>query len=142
MTHNMYRTPTHNSWRAMRDRVSNNHAHAKRFYAGVTCDPRWEKFENFLEDMGERPEGKTLDRIDSTKGYYKGNCRWATYTEQNRNFARNRIVEYKGVTYTLIELAELSSVAYGTLKRRLAMGWDVVLAVETPVMKLKRKVAT
>jgi hypothetical protein len=54
-------------------------------YAGMYVDPRWEKFENFLADMGERPEGKTLDREDNTKGYYKDNCRWATSFEQMNN---------------------------------------------------------
>ena len=45
---------------------------------GITYDPKWESFEGFLGDMGERPIGTTLDRIDSKKGYYKENCRWAT----------------------------------------------------------------
>jgi hypothetical protein len=81
------RTKTYNSWRAMMQRCYNpNHWMYERYkYLGVTVCERWHKFANFLEDMGERPEGTTLDRIENWKGYEPGNCRWADSHTQRVN---------------------------------------------------------
>ena len=73
-------SPTYHTWRAMRKRCLH-----RQGYAGILVCERWEKFENFLEDMGCRPEGKTIDRIDPDGDYYKENCRWATPAEQQHN---------------------------------------------------------
>jgi len=74
------RSRTYNSWMAMRIRVKH-----KPQYLDVQIDSRWDSFSAFLEDMGERPEGMTLDRIDGRLGYTAANCRWATPTTQSRN---------------------------------------------------------
>ena len=79
-------SPTYRSWSAMRTRChGNGDAATRRKYAGVTFCERWESFESFLSDMGERPEGMSLDRIDGKKGYSPENCRWATPATQGRN---------------------------------------------------------
>lgn len=52
---------------------------------GIDLDPRWHDFTTFLADMGERPDGLTIERVDNDKGYWPNNCRWATYTEQRHN---------------------------------------------------------
>lgn len=83
----MFNTPTYNSWRAMRQRCTGISPKDNKYYydKGITFEPRWECFLNFLEDMGERPEGMTLDRIDGTKDYSKDNCKWSTAIQQVTN---------------------------------------------------------
>ena len=81
-------TSTYRTWQQMKRRCFNPANHNYKYYGGrgvVVCD-RWrESFEAFLEDMGERPSGHTIDRINSDGNYEPGNCRWATPTEQRRN---------------------------------------------------------
>ena len=81
-------TPTYNSWLQMRHRCRSPNATGYKFYGGrgITVCERWQKFSNFLEDMGERPADKTLDRFPDMNGNYEpGNCRWATKKEQAAN---------------------------------------------------------
>lgn len=79
---------TYNSWAGMLRRCTDPKATGYEDYGGrgIKVCERWRSFTAFLEDMGERPEGKTLDRFPDKDGNYEpGNCRWATVTEQNRN---------------------------------------------------------
>lgn len=80
-------TKTYNSWKGMKARCDNSNRVNYEYYgsSGVTYPRSWKFYDNFLLDMGERPEGTTLDRIDNTKGYSKENCRWATPSQQTRN---------------------------------------------------------
>lgn len=82
--------PSYGSWYAMIRRCNDpKHDHYKYYGArGITVDPRWLNFDEFVKDMGERPQGLTLDRIHSGLGYAKWNCRWATPAVQARNRSR------------------------------------------------------
>lgn len=79
-------------------------------------------FDNFVVDMGLRPEGKTLDRIDNSKGYYKENCRWATNYEQQRNKNNNVRFEYNGKNLTGAEWIEILKIPKGTFWTKIYRG--------------------
>ncbi len=105
-------------------------------YGGIgilICDRWLESFENFLEDMGDRPIGTTIDRIDNDKGYFKENCRWATDIEQANNCSRNKVLTFNGITQNLVAWEESLGFRTGTLKTRLRRGWSIEEALTTPL---------
>ncbi len=85
--HGMLRTPTYRSWQAMKDRCLNKNSPNTKWYGekGVKICDSWLTFEGFLADMGERPEGTTLDRINPFGDYEPENCRWADEATQKAN---------------------------------------------------------
>src|ERR1700730_4895282 len=88
---------TYSSWRAMIERCERPTNNVFKYYGalGVKVCERWrDSFESFLADMGERPDGTTLDRFPDGKGNYEpDNCRWATSKQQNRNSSRCHLIE-------------------------------------------------
>lgn len=92
--HGMHNTKTYHSWEQMKQRCLNPKATRYPTYGGVgiTICERWSEFKNFYEDMGIRPAGTTLDRINPYGNYEPNNCRWATYKEQVHNRRRNHVV--------------------------------------------------
>jgi hypothetical protein len=90
-THNLSRSRTYKSWQMMWQRCTNPNFKTYRSYGakGVTVCSRWKQFENFLADLGERPEGKTLDRKNPFGNYEPSNCRWATRQQQDAGTRRN-----------------------------------------------------
>ena len=91
-SHRMSSTSTYSSWKSMIQRCKNPNNPHKKFYQdkGIDCCVEWETFSLFLKDMGERPQGMSLERVDNNKGYYKDNCKWATQEEQVRNRGKSR----------------------------------------------------
>lgn len=117
-------SPTYRSWVAMTSRCNNPYNAHYYYYGGrgVTVCPEWGSFETFLADMGERPEGTSLDRIGDALLYSKDTCRWATSKEQQENRRVTLYVEYKGEIITLMEAAELTGILPVTLRQRLNKG--------------------
>ena len=91
---------TYQTWRSFRSRCNRSTTwnYAKYGGAGITYDRSWDEFNKFLLDMGERPQGMTLDRIDNTKGYFKENCRWATPKQQQSNRSNCMLLTHNGYT--------------------------------------------
>ena len=85
--HGHYKTSTYRVWSGARNRCFNPKNKDYKNYGarGISMCERWNKFENFLEDMGEKPINLTLDRINNEGNYEPGNCRWATLSQQRRN---------------------------------------------------------
>ena len=114
-------TGTYISWSGMIQRCVNpkNNQYFRYGAQGIQVCTRWLNFENFLRDMGPRPPGKTLDRIDGTSDYRSGNCRWATPKEQSSNSSRPKFITYLGRTQNLTEWAKEIGISSGTLSYRL-----------------------
>jgi hypothetical protein len=111
--HGYFGTPTYKSWSEMIYRCKNN---GRGYLNGRNinvCD-EWKDFKNFLKDMGERPFGTSIDRIDNSKGYYKENCRWATSIQQARNKTNTKLFKGK----TLSEWSAILGIKRSTLAQR------------------------
>lgn len=141
--HGRRKDPVYQIWRGMLNRCSNSSDTSYQNYGGrgITVCDRWNiskggSFENFLDDMGECPEGMTLDRIDVNGNYCKENCRWTTYSEQNFN-QRIKKSNKTGVTGVWYRERDKKYVAYITNNKvRMFLGSFSTLEEATLVRKL------
>lgn len=127
--------PTYRTWRSMIARCTQPSCEGYHKYGGrgiSVCD-RWRVFARFLEDMGLRPEGRTLDRINNDGNYEPGNCRWATVEEQCNNTRRSVRVTWRGETHTIGEWAKITGLHNDTIRDRLLNGATPELALSKPV---------
>lgn len=122
--HGMTKTRTFKTWDSMLQRCFNKNSPDYKRYGekGITVCERWLAFENFYEDMGERPEGTSLDRIDNNKGYSKENCKWSNRSEQQRNKSNSRWIDYKGEQKMLLDVSKEVGIPYDLLLRRVNRG--------------------
>lgn len=106
--HNYVGTPTYGTWYNMKSRCDNpTYTNFQKWGGrGITYDKRWSSFMNFLEDMGDRPEGMSLDRIDNNGNYCKENCRWVTAKENSANRRSSRNINYNGQTKSIADWAK------------------------------------
>lgn len=141
-THGMSKTTIYAIWAGM---VARCHRETAKDYPryggrGITVCERWRVFENFFADMGEKPPGMSLDRIDNSSGYSPENCRWASGRQQNINRSQTRMITIGGETKCLAEWAEQAgAVAENTFRRRLANGMEPGAALFTPPRKTGSK---
>lgn len=120
--HGMSRTSTYRIWTSMKSRCrnENNQTYAEYGGRGITVCERWDKFMNFLSDMGVRPDGHSLDRINNDAGYSPDNCRWATRAEQNRNTRLTVNIEFNGVKKCITDWAIDAGMTCYALKKSIA----------------------
>lgn len=115
---------TYRSWTTMKDRCLNPNHVANDRYRNVKICRRWLNFKNFLADMGKRPRGKSLDRINGRKGYSPSNCRWASSRVQGQNKVNAIFLVVDGKKDLLKTWAKKSKVPYLTAYRRFYKGWS------------------
>ena len=117
-------TSTYSSWSSAKDRTTNPKSKDFHRYGaiGITMHTNWMVFENFLRDMGEKPEGTSLDRIDGSKGYEPGNCRWATSSQQMRNRKDNVYLQTESGQIFINDYAEKLGITRGAALLRLKRG--------------------
>ncbi len=128
--HGMYGTPTYKSWSEMKSRCD----HPQRstgHYENVTYCERWKDFANFFADMGERPNGTSLDRIDCNGNYEPSNCRWADIFTQENNRKNNVRYSLNGEYLTLTQIARKYGISRSNLANKIYLyKWDIEKAVK------------
>ena len=130
--HGMIKSKEYNSWSSMWNRVSNPKNLAYRDYGGrgITVCGEWKDFEIFYRDMGPRPKGLTLERIDNNGPYAPWNCKWATKLEQANNRRSNILLTFNNKAQTITQWAKELKLEYDTLWARLYMyNWTMEKAL-------------
>jgi hypothetical protein len=122
---------TYQTWLDIKKRCydPNNKQYKDYGGRGIKLCERWQKFENFLEDMGERPSNLTIERLNNDGDYYFENCEWATRLEQNNNKRNNRHIEFNGETMNLSQYLRKVNLPYTTFYNRIYRGWSVERAL-------------
>ncbi len=127
-------TRTYKIWKNMRYRCNNPRFIKYAYYGGrgIKVCSRWDSFENFLKDMGECPDGLSIERIDPNGDYSPENCRWATLLEQHNNTRSNRFLTFQGKTQTMAQWCRELGVSYDLVCDRLSRDWSVEDALTKP----------
>lgn len=143
--HGMFGTPLYEVWRNMIQRCNNPNSTVYDRYGarGISVTPRWLKFENFYKDMGDCPEGFTLERINNNGNYCPENCKWVSRKEQARNRETSVDITYDGRTQCVSAWEEELGFKHGTLWMRLyKYNWPVDKAMTEPIKDVKRAPVT
>lgn len=133
-THGMSGTSTYNAWTNMWKRCTDIKNPDYDVYKDRCPPEEWRLFENFLADMGAKPEASlTLERLDNNKPYGPDNCVWASRSERSVNKSNTLLVEYGGKTLPLKSVTDMLGVGYSLVYYRLKRGWTLQKALTEPV---------
>jgi hypothetical protein len=134
-SHGMAHTAIFRVHCSMMDRCYLGTSHAYKNYGarGITVCERWHRFENFYADMGDRPKGMSLERVDNNGPYSPDNVRWASYKDQANNKRNNVILEFEGKRQTMQQWCDELGLKIGTVWARLNRGWSVDRALTEEV---------
>jgi hypothetical protein len=136
-THGMFGTSEYEAWSSMKHRCANSNNESYHNYGGrgIQVCARWaESFENFYADMGDKPSDRhSLDRRENDGNYEPGNCRWATWEEQAENRRSTIMIAHNGLSKSRASLCREFGLKYHVLVQRLGSGWELDLALNTPV---------
>jgi len=127
-------------WCGIKNRCTNKNVKSYKDYGerGITICDRWLVYENFLADMGRRPKGCSIDRINNEGNYEPDNCKWSTRSEQQNNKRTNHIIEYNGERLNIKQWCTKLNLQYSTILRRCTLpGWTAEQILTTPSGKPK-----
>ncbi len=131
-------SPEYRSWASMWARVRSKDARAKNYgLRGIAVCDEWKSFDRFLSDMGPRPPGLTIDRVDVNGNYEASNCRWATLKQQGENKRNARVLTFRGESLGITAWARRLGCSLRILQYRLGRKWSIEKALTTPVGKPK-----
>ncbi len=138
VTHGKSKTRAYRTWFGMRERCKNKKRADWLRYGGrgITVCQSWDKsFESFWADMGDAPEGHSIERIDNGSGYSPENCRWANKRDQANNRRSSRFHIFRGEKKTLAQICHETKMNYFSVRKRLDSGWTIEDAISRPFQK-------
>ena len=138
--HGKRNTKTYDIWNTMKQRCYNRKSISYKNYGarGITVCDRWRNsFSNFLNDMGEKEDGMSIDRIDVNGNYEPSNCRWANKIEQCNNTRVSHYLVYNGEIKTVTQWARILNVKSNSVLTRVRRGWEINKIFNTPLPKNK-----
>lgn len=140
--HQMSKSPTYESWASMKARCLNKNDTNYNNYGGrgITLDPRWHTFQNFLEDMGERTKTQSLERLDVNGNYESSNCIWLEKNLQSKNTRSTVSITIEGETQNLTYWLNKFNVSHASYNKRIQRGLSPVEALNSASLEKNHRI--
>ncbi len=129
-------------WSGMKDRCRNPNSRSYHRYGGrgIKVCERWLVFANFIADMGPRPAGTSLNRIDNDKGYSPENCEWADEITQQNNRSNNIIITHDGRSLTITQWSKITGLSFRAIESRYRAKWPTEKILDpAPISRERRR---